>query len=89
MTLAQAKATVRALGLRLHWNVALGEYEVYLPGQRGHAYFTNDRADAVGTAQQWRALIEKRYPNLSPDEAAAAVVRNAAGAPSTRLSFLA
>jgi len=51
ITLKQAQALVRSLGLRLKYSAEYAEYTVVVPHNRAADYFTNDRADAVATAQ--------------------------------------
>lgn len=56
MTLAQAKATCRAIGFRLTYNSADREYRI-IPisaiATEADAYYTDDRDDAVATARNW------------------------------------
>lgn len=54
MTMAQAKAILRAVGLSIR--LRDGEYRVnYANGSEATAYYTNDRDDAVNTGLAMKA----------------------------------
>lgn len=61
ITIKEAKAAVRAYGLRL--TVKDGEYRVFFPwaSAGGEGYFTNDRHDAVVTAERMRDEALKSF----------------------------
>jgi len=63
LTLRQAQAEVRSMGLRLISNPEFNEYIVRIPGRPQADYFTDDLQDAVDTARAMAARKAKGLPN--------------------------
>jgi hypothetical protein len=61
MTIKEAKARIRPLGLVLRNDIEAGEYRVnYRGGREATAYYTNDLDDAVNTAQAMATWRDER-----------------------------
>lgn len=62
LTLRQAQAEVRAMGLRLISNPEYNEFVVRIPGKPEADYFTDDLKDAVDTARAIAARRTQKNP---------------------------
>lgn len=60
LTLRQAQAEVRAMGLRLISNPEYNEYIVRVPGRSQADYFTNDLQDAVDSARTMAGWVKRQ-----------------------------
>lgn len=68
LTIAQAQAEARALGMTLRRTEA-GDFRVNFKGaEEAGAYYTDDLADAVATAQAMHRRGQDRAPGGQPPE---------------------